>query len=130
MNRLTGKVSSIAEMIDLIKESPEIMNQVTHWRTIPPRDAQSVPFPAELDPRIAAALADRGIFSLYTHQADAFRAAARGEHVVAVTPTASGKIMCYNLPVLNTILQDDKARALYLFPTKALETTAITVKTV
>lgn len=120
MNPLTGKAGSMTEMIDLIQSSPEIMNQVTHWRTIPPREARMAAFPDQLHPMLAEALAGRGIRSLYTHQADAFEAAARGEHVVAVTPTASGKTMCYNLPVLDTVLRDDKARALYLFPTKAL----------
>jgi DEAD/DEAH box helicase domain-containing protein len=120
MNPLTGKASSMTEMITLIQDTPEIMNQVTHWRTIPPREARSAAFPDTLHPLLTEALAGRGIRSLYTHQADAFHAAARGDHVVAVTPTASGKTMCYNLPVLDTVLRDDKARALYLFPTKAL----------
>ncbi|WP_040949239.1 DEAD/DEAH box helicase [Gorillibacterium massiliense] len=120
MNPLTGKAASVAEMIDWIKSSPELMGQVTHWRTIPPRDAAYAPFPAGLDNRIQNALRERGIFQLYSHQAASFEAVHRGEHVVAVTPTASGKTMCYNLPVLNTILANDEARALYLFPTKAL----------
>lgn len=120
MNRLTGKVSSIEEMIDKIKDTPELMSQVTHWHTIPPRAASYAEFPDTIDPGLRAALAGKGIERLFTHQAESFRAAEEGRHVVAVTPTASGKTMCYNLPVLNRILRDDSSRALYLFPTKAL----------
>jgi DEAD/DEAH box helicase domain-containing protein len=76
--------------------------------------------PAGVDPRLRAALEKRGIARLYTHQADTFEQAAAGRHTVVVTPTASGKTLCYNLPVLNLLLGDDGARAMYLFPTKAL----------
>jgi DEAD/DEAH box helicase domain-containing protein len=76
--------------------------------------------PSTVDPRLRAALEKRGIARLYSHQADAFSAIDAGRHVVIVTPTASGKTLCYNLPVLNLLLRDDGARAMYLFPTKAL----------
>ncbi len=76
--------------------------------------------PAGIPRRLQAGLQRRGIRALYTHQAEAVAAALAGEHVVVVTPTASGKTLCYNLPVLSGILADDTARALYLFPTKAL----------
>ncbi len=75
---------------------------------------------ATVDSRLRAALAHRGIERLYTHQADAFEQTAAGRNVVIVTPTASGKTLCYNLPVLNLLLGDDGARAMYVFPTKAL----------
>lgn len=120
MNRLTGKLSSMQELIDTIKNMPELMSRVTYWHTIPPRPASYADFPETIDPALRAALAEKGIARLYTHQAESFRAAEEGRHVVAVTPTASGKTLCYNLPVLNRILRDDSARALYLFPTKAL----------
>src|SRR5690606_32423831 len=93
---------------------------VTHWHTTPARPARTAPFPEELHPKLAGGLGRKGIASLYTHQAEAFSAARAGEHFVVVTPTASGKTLCYNLPVLQRILEDDSARALYLFPTKAL----------
>jgi DEAD/DEAH box helicase domain-containing protein len=76
--------------------------------------------PAGVDERLRAALAKRGVRQLYCHQAEAFEAIAAGKNVVVVTPTASGKTLCYNLPVLNLLLRDDGARAMYLFPTKAL----------
>src|SRR5207253_1759473 len=66
------------------------------------------------------ALRARGISQLYTHQGEAIEYALAGRHVVVITPTASGKTLCYNAPVLNSILQDPTSRALYLFPTKAL----------
>ncbi|MEW9698829.1 DEAD/DEAH box helicase [Paenibacillus sp. SI8] len=120
MNPLTGKVSSISEMIDWIRRSPEIMSQVTYWHTIPPRDPKLDVFPEGLHEGIRAALEHKNIHHLYTHQAASFREATAGNHVVTVTPTASGKTLCYNLPVLQKILENDASRALYLFPTKAL----------
>ena len=78
------------------------------------------PFPDSLDPRLLPVLEKRGVHQLYRHQAHAIREVLAGRDVVVVTPTASGKTMCYNLPVLSAILQNDDARALYLFPTKAL----------
>jgi DEAD/DEAH box helicase domain-containing protein len=76
--------------------------------------------PPDLRPDLVTALAGRGIQRLYSHQADAYRAVRRGRHLVVVTPTASGKTLCYNLPVLQRLLEDPQRRALYLFPTKAL----------
>ncbi len=90
------------------------------WREIPPRPARFAPYPVELDGRVHEALESRGIGRLYVHQAQAAALAAAGEHVAVVTPTASGKTLCYNLPVLSRILTEPAARALYLFPTKAL----------
>ncbi|MCG7215464.1 DEAD/DEAH box helicase [Paenibacillus mucilaginosus] len=107
-------------MLDLIRSTPEIMNQVSYWHTIPPREGAYEPFPDGLHPQLAEALAARGVSQLYTHQAQSFREVAKGRHVVTVTPTASGKTLCYNLPVVQGILTDESARALYLFPTKAL----------
>ncbi len=86
---------------------------------LPPRPAQFAPFPDSIDPRLPAALAKRGIAQLYAHQRAAFDAVHASKHCVIVTPTASGKSLCYNLPVLDAAMQR-KAKALYLFPTKAL----------
>jgi len=84
------------------------------------RQGVFVEFPQALAPSLQKALVSRGIDSLYTHQAEAFSHAAAGRNTVVVTPTASGKTLCYNLPVLNGLLADPNARAMYLFPTKAL----------
>ncbi|WP_139488332.1 DEAD/DEAH box helicase [Brevibacillus dissolubilis] len=93
---------------------------IIHWHTVEPRQAQTVPFPTTMDPRICETLSKRGISSLYTHQETSFRHVSEGKNIVAVTPTASGKSMCYHLPVLQKLSEDSQARALYLFPTKAL----------
>lgn len=86
----------------------------------PARPPVFAPFPAALAPSLRQALADRGIENLYTHQAAAVEHALAGRNAVVVTPTASGKTLCYNLPVVQTILADPAARAIFLFPTKAL----------
>jgi DEAD/DEAH box helicase domain-containing protein len=93
---------------------------VSRWETFPPRPARHADYPDHLDPRLVAAYRRRGIERPYTHQAQAMELARRGEPYVVVTPTASGKTLCYNVPVLDAILKDPQARALYLFPTKAL----------
>jgi DEAD/DEAH box helicase domain-containing protein len=93
---------------------------VTAIRRLPPVEAQFAPFPAALDPRLKDALRARGISQLYTHQAEAIGHALDRRNAVIVTPTASGKTLCYNAPVLDAILQEPSSRALYLFPTKAL----------
>ncbi len=93
---------------------------VTAAHRLPAIAASFAAYPDGTDPRLQAALAARGIERLYTHQAEAFAHVLGGRNVVTITPTASGKTLCYNAPVLNAILQDPAARALYLFPTKAL----------
>ena len=87
--------------------------------TLPARGADFTPFPADLDPRLRQALEARGIEQLYSHQAESWRQLADGRHLVVVTPTASGKTLCYNLPVLQSVCRGE-GKALYLFPTKAL----------
>ncbi|MQA28804.1 MAG: DEAD/DEAH box helicase [Luteitalea sp.] len=99
-------------------DSPDL--HVTAVRWLEPVEAQFAAFPSGLDPRLRRALEARGITELYTHQAEAIGLALAGRHVVVITPTASGKTLCYNAPVLNAILEDPASRALYLFPTKAL----------
>ncbi len=89
-------------------------------RRQPPRPAECVPLPETVDARLRAALRRQGIDQLYTHQAEAFEQIRAGNNVVVVTPTASGKTLCYNLPVLDRLLREPDARAMYLFPTKAL----------
>ncbi|MBX5495953.1 MAG: DEAD/DEAH box helicase, partial [Bryobacteraceae bacterium] len=86
----------------------------------PAKAGEFAEIPAAIDPRLRQALESRGIGRLYVHQAEAFELVHAGRNVVVVTPTASGKTLCYNLPVLNRLLQEPEARAMYLFPTKAL----------
>ena len=93
---------------------------VTLDHLIPATDARFAPLPDDLRPELARALAARGVERLYSHQAAAYNAVRGGRHLVVVTPTASGKTLCYNLPVLQRLLEQPERRALYLFPTKAL----------
>ncbi|MGE0446242.1 MAG: DEAD/DEAH box helicase, partial [Vicinamibacterales bacterium] len=93
---------------------------VTAVRRLPARTADYAPFPEAIDARLQDVLRGRGIDQLYTHQATAIAHALAGRNVVITTPTASGKTLCYNAPVLSAVLRDPSARALYLFPTKAL----------
>ena len=93
---------------------------VTALRRLPALPAHYIAIPDALDDRLRQALATRGIGRLYTHQAGAIEHALAGRNVVVTTPTASGKTLCYNAPVLHAILQNHSSRALYLFPTKAL----------
>lgn len=111
---------TLSEFVCALRDDPRFMENVTEWRVLPAREAKYAPFPQELDARIVQVLKARGIERLYTHQRQALDCAIAGRDFVVVTPTASGKTLCYNLPVLNAILKDDAARALHLFPTKAL----------
>ncbi len=96
------------------------LRHVTAWERLPARPAQYAPWPDDLDQRLPLAMQTRGIHLPYSHQAKSVSSTLQHEHTVVVTPTASGKTLCYNLPVLHTLLDDIHARALYLFPTKAL----------
>lgn len=114
------KKKNIQEAIEWLKTDESIKNQIVHWHTIPERKARTAPFPETLHPLLKEGLQKRGIHQLYIHQLEAYEKTRNGNHVVVVTPTASGKTLCYNLPVLESILADPSSRALYLFPTKAL----------
>jgi DEAD/DEAH box helicase domain-containing protein len=107
--------TSVASWDDLLHGE-----EIAYVGTEAAREARLAPLPDELHPRVRDALAAQGIEALYTHQREAWDAAARGEHVVVTTGTASGKTLAFNLPVLNAIAADSKQRALYLYPTKAL----------
>jgi DEAD/DEAH box helicase domain-containing protein len=112
-----GRVSEVLGSFALRDSNGEILTAVRHY---PAREAQWADFPAWMHADLRAAYVAKGIRQLYTHQAAAAEAVHAGKNVVIVTPTASGKTLCYNLPVLDTILRDSDTRALYLFPTKAL----------
>src|SRR5690349_5378234 len=101
-------------------EEPSIARGVVHHEVIAPKPAEHADFPSWVDPRIVGGLAARGIERPYTHQAEAIEAAHAGQDLVVVTPTASGKSLCYTVPILQAIADDPAARALLLFPTKAL----------
>ena len=93
---------------------------LTAVRQIPARDAKFRPMPAWVASALVEAYQEKGIRELYSHQASTAELVQDAKNVVVVTPTASGKTLCYNLPVLNAVLENADTRALYLFPTKAL----------
>jgi DEAD/DEAH box helicase domain-containing protein len=114
----TEALLSVLKTLEIGKAMAEPV--LTAVRRFPAEPARFADFPQGLSPRLLEVLRARGYERLYTHQRQAFDAVQDGRHTVVVTPTASGKTLCYNLPVLDRILKDPDARALYLFPTKAL----------
>ena len=111
---------SLDPLIRLWRSDPDTAPNFAIWQTIPPRPAHSHPFPDDLPAVLRDALSQRGIHSLYSHQLEAWRDIRLGKNIVLATGTASGKTLAYNLPVLSSLMMDPEARALYLFPTKAL----------
>src|SRR5213595_2405837 len=111
---------NVPQVVEQLLKSPLHAPCVTAFRHLPAKEAEYGEWPDGLDSRLPAVLARRGIDRLYSHQAEAVRRVLAGENVCIVTPTASGKTLCYNLPVLNATLENSDSRALYLFPTKAL----------
>ena len=109
------------ELARALRDDPELSTRFAHWREVPAREERSLPLPAALHPRLREQLTARGQTRLYTHQAQAIEAALAGEDVLIGTPTASGKTLCYVAPVVQRLLESKgDARALMLFPTKAL----------
>jgi len=111
---------NLEQLLDSWRASPQRRRNIAHWHTEEAVPAEYAPLPEGLHPRLVAALHAQGFEKLYSHQAEAFVSISARRHTCIVTPTASGKTLCYTLPVLDTILRDESARALYLFPTKAL----------
>ena len=95
-------------------------DELAHLTTTPARAPRTQPLSDGVHPKLSEALARQGITELYVHQAEAWEAAQRGEHLIVTTGTASGKTLTFNLPVLNSLAREPKNRALYLYPTKAL----------
>jgi DEAD/DEAH box helicase domain-containing protein len=111
---------TLEQILDAFRTRPRYAPQFTAWRTFPAVPGQFADLPPAVDPRLREALFRIGIQQLYSHQAEAYREVRRGADIAVVTPTASGKTLCYNLPVVDAILRGGGPRALYLFPTKAL----------
>jgi len=115
-----GAPAGVGEIIGDLRASDPEREVVTAVHHLPAREAQWAPMPDWIRPELAAAYRDKGITRLYSHQAQALEMVRAEKNIVVVTPTASGKTLCYNLPVLNAVLENPDSRALYLFPTKAL----------
>ena len=117
-NEIFTKVT-VSDIISQWIDDPKNNELITVRKTIPANDAKYAATPKELSGKIIEALTERGIKKLYSHQVESINHTLAGKNVVIVTPTASGKTVCYNLPVLNEIITGNGS-ALYLFPTKAL----------
>jgi DEAD/DEAH box helicase domain-containing protein len=117
---LPTAIARVHEVLDAFAARDHTGEILTAIRHFPAREAQWADFPVWAHSDLAAAYAEKNIRRLYTHQAAAAEAVHAGKNIVIVTPTASGKTLCYNLPVLNAVLENSDTRALYLFPTKAL----------
>ncbi len=111
---------NLSQVLTQMEGAPELRELITAWQLTEAKQGCFGDFPTGVDPRLVSVLRERGIERLFTHQAQAIEAARRGENFVVVTPTASGKTLCYNIPVLSSLLQNPDSRAIYLFPTKAL----------
>ena len=118
--KILGHVSALGSVLEEFRSDHSFMRNIAHWEVVPARPGNVAPFPDDVDDRLRRILCARGINRLYGHQVDAYRHVRAGHNVVLVTPTASGKTLAYNLPILTHFLQDAEATALYLFPTKAL----------
>jgi DEAD/DEAH box helicase domain-containing protein len=111
---------TLEQFIDYLKSDPEIAKNIAFWKEIPEKPAIYAEFPGLIHPSIREALIAGGINKLYSHQSEAIGHIQEGRNIVLVTPTASGKTLAYNVPVLDKILAEPDSRAIYLFPTKAL----------
>jgi DEAD/DEAH box helicase domain-containing protein len=109
-----------SRLLERWSREPTVSSNFVDWHVDPERPARTNLYPDDLHPALARYLAESGISRLYVHQSEAWQAARNGQNVVVVTGTASGKTLCYNLPVLDKALREPNARALYIFPTKAL----------
>ena len=115
--RSSGVETTVAKFQQWMSDPDSPVRAIRH---LPAREGDYVEIPESVTPTVRGMLETRGINRLYTHQADALRLSLDGKNVVVVTPTASGKTLCYNLPVLHRLTENPNARAMYLFPTKAL----------
>ena len=116
----SAAVARVNEVLGTFADRDHNGEILTAVRRFPARAAEFAEWPEWVVPELRAAYAGKGIARPYTHQTQAAEAVHAGRNVVIVTPTASGKTLCYNLPVINSILENEDTRALYLFPTKAL----------
>lgn len=113
-------MNNLEKTLQRLKSDSSFQAQVTRWHTQEAIEGRFAPLPEDLSPQVKELLNRRGITQLYSHQLESYQAVRKGRNVVVVTPTASGKTLSYNLPVVQTLLEEPEMRALYLFPTKAL----------
>ena len=112
--------SALLTLLDQIKDSPEFDGNIPYWTLSQASEGDYSPFPDTIFPELKSTLQNQGIKNLYSHQADALTIISRGANIVISTGTASGKSLCYQIPILDSQLKTNAAKALLLFPTKAL----------
>jgi DEAD/DEAH box helicase domain-containing protein len=121
---VTGETMTEPQTLDRLlkawQRQPEIQDNVINWHIEPARPARWEEFPENFSSKLSHSLRSTGIKHLYSHQVEAYHLAEAGKHFVVTTGTASGKTLCYNLPVINQLIKNPDTRALYIFPTKAL----------
>ena len=110
----------LESFLNYLKKDPSFTSHVTFWGVSPKKKAEYREIPKEIHPLLKERLKQYGIDRLYTHQEEVYRRVAQEKDVIITTPTASGKSLAYNLPILDGLLKDEDAKALYIFPTKAL----------
>jgi len=115
-----SKEENLAKSLEILKEIGVKNESIRAIKHLPAQEGQYREYPPDVHPALVEAFKEKGFFQLYSHQHSTWERLKKGKNTVVVTPTASGKTLCYNLPVLDTILQNPSARAIYLFPTKAL----------
>jgi DEAD/DEAH box helicase domain-containing protein len=117
---------NLIQILESFKTDKLISKNIVHWEIFPDRDGVYREFPEYIDKKLIEILERKGINRLYSHQREAIDSIHNDRDTVIVTPTASGKTLCYNIPVLDSIIKDKSTRALYLFPTKALSQDQLT----
>ncbi|HDZ27509.1 MAG TPA: DEAD/DEAH box helicase, partial [Candidatus Aminicenantes bacterium] len=115
-----SREESLLKSLELLKDIGVKNDSIRAIKHIPAQEGQYCEYPSDVHPALAKALKEKGFLKLYTHQHLSWRLLKEGKNIVVVTPTASGKTLCYNLPVLEAMLENPSSRAIYLFPTKAL----------
>ncbi len=115
-----SKEENLTKSLDILKEIGVKNDSIRAIKHLPAQEGQYREYPPDVHPALVEAFKEKGFSQLYSHQHSTWERLKKGKNIVVVTPTASGKTLCYNLPVLDAILQNPSARAIYLFPTKAL----------
>ena len=110
----------IPAFLDHIKRAPWYQGQVVHEENIPPSDGATAVLDPPLHPKLQSRLESNGLLPLYSHQAEAIETLRTGDDIIVATPSASGKSLCYNLAIIESLLSDRGARAICVLPTKAL----------
>lgn len=111
---------TVSSILEAFEHKPNLYKNIVYKKILPPLEPKYADFPSSIPDEVIRVLKKKGVERLFTHQAQAIHASHEGKNVVVVTPTASGKTLCFNLPVIQSVIANPESRALYIFPTKAL----------